>query len=227
MAVEGGREFNTLLQKVYGHRLVHTSPLDDPINIFDTTLDSTLCNRLTIGFQGLELAAEKKTKAQQMNDREEYTVVPSMWQVLKRKIIKRHFANDDDTRMRAVMDLEGYIHPALSKGGQLLEFCVRRLEFATEIALDRRVNDLYRRKQTDLNELASIAILIFRFTCILSRTSRSHCETLRNSDIDCNLAVREAQITWHKVKAIANRMEYADEDFTDFNNKCVSPDPDR
>jgi len=48
IAVESGREFNTILHKVYGHKVVHTSPLDDLITILDAHLDSSLACRMLV-----------------------------------------------------------------------------------------------------------------------------------------------------------------------------------
>lgn len=62
-------------------------------------------------------------------------------------------------------------------------------------------------EQVDLCYLADIAIEIFKNTCILGRASRSHCETLRNSEIDCNLACATTKESWLKVCRLVDIIE--------------------
>lgn len=50
---------------------------------------------------------------------------------------KAYLANEDETTMRSVMDLQGFVHPAYEEPAELLEFCLRKLAAGTELVLHR------------------------------------------------------------------------------------------
>ena len=56
---------------------------------------------------------------------------------IRQKLKSSYLANDDETTMTSVMDLQGFVHPVYKETSELLEFSVRKLSAATELVLHK------------------------------------------------------------------------------------------
>ena len=67
-----------------------------------------------------------------------------------------------------------------------------------------------------------MAIDVYRFTCVLSRASRAHCETLRNADCDFYLTKRVAATTWQRIKSLSKALDGNSEYYLNHFDAVVS-----
>ncbi|KAI1296726.1 Complex I assembly factor ACAD9, mitochondrial [Halotydeus destructor] len=213
LAVEYGREFNKTLQQIYGTKMVTTSPLDDMLCIIDNLIESSMRSRLLIGYQGMEYVAEKKSRLVSRLKKGAYA------NPLKSNFSLKFKKSMVDSQ-RLVMDLQGYLHPGLQTPAEALERITRRLEYATEVTLGRW-GSLQANRQSDLDRLATFAIEVFKLTAVTARASRSHTETLRNSDIDCNLAILMSEESLRMSKMVLDEVETVDVLKIDVFNKVI------
>uniref|UniRef100_A0A1Y1M8F1 Acyl-CoA dehydrogenase/oxidase C-terminal domain-containing protein n=1 Tax=Photinus pyralis TaxID=7054 RepID=A0A1Y1M8F1_PHOPY len=80
-----------------------------------------------------------------------------------------------------------YVHPSLRESANRLEYCVLRLQFATETLLARHGQEVAN-QHMDLKRLAECLIDIYVMTACLGRASRSYCIGLRNAHFEMMLA---------------------------------------
>lgn len=94
---------------------------------------------------------------------------------------RRGHVNDNPN---LTLHLDRYLHPTLEAPARAcLEYTVLRLQFATELCLERygaKIVD----EQINLKRLANVAIEIYAMTCVLSRASRAYCIGLRNAQTE-------------------------------------------
>lgn len=82
-------------------------------------------------------------------------------------------------------DLSSYVHPSLGIPAKILELCVHRLGFATEIVLERHGAKVTNPEaQMELRRLSDIMIDIYAMTAVLARASRSYCIGLREAQTE-------------------------------------------
>lgn len=105
--------------------------------------------------------------------------------------------NEDDPKLN--LGLDGYLHPALLPASLQLEYCVKRLEFATERILANYGLECVN-KHVDLRRLADVMIDCYAMTAMLGRSSRAYCVGLQFNDYDlmltnafCNAAKARVQ----------------------------------
>jgi acyl-CoA dehydrogenase family protein 9 len=85
----------------------------------------------------------------------------------------------------------------LQSASKQLEYCLARLKYGVEMALERHGRDISN-EQMVLQRLANVAIDIYGMSAVLSRASRSYCIGLRNADHEvCN--TNEIILEWHGI----------------------------
>lgn len=103
--------------------------------------------------------------------------------VWKKALSRRRHMKDDP---KLDLQIDHYLHPTLKTASKILEYAVLRLQFATEIMLQRYGANIID-QQMMLKRLADTAIDIYAMTCVLSRASRSYCIGLRNSQMEASI----------------------------------------
>lgn len=104
-------------------------------------------------------------------------------------------------------EVEQFIHPSLKKECQQLEYCMARLGFAAEVALEQWGAELFEH-QTILDRLSDIAIDVYTFATVLARASRSYCIGLPNSDYDIKLSQIYSKEAVDRVRFNVNEIQY-------------------
>jgi hypothetical protein len=117
--------------------------------------------------------------------------------------------NFDEVREKAQWDLQGYVHPSLKVQSEIMEACVKRLHYSAEITL-ARWGEFKPSNQVDLQRMADMAIETMKVTSVLARASRSHTETLRNSDMDLLTTISICHNSWLAIRRLANDAEIAE-----------------
>ncbi|GLV44016.1 Enigma [Carabus blaptoides fortunei] len=104
--------------------------------------------------------------------------------VVKKMFEQRRQAADDP---KLNLDLEGYLHPSLTLSARWLEYCVLRLQYATESMLIRHGPQVVE-QHMELKKLADVAMDVYAMISVLSRASRAYCIGLQNADYEILLA---------------------------------------
>ncbi|XP_071440547.1 complex I assembly factor ACAD9, mitochondrial-like [Hetaerina americana] len=123
--------------------------------------------------------------------------------VVFKKLWERRSQNSDKPKLNLGLDYE--LHPSLKIAAKNLEYCVMRLKYAVEIALEKYGRDISN-EQMELQRLANVAIDIYAMTAVLSRASRSYCIGLRNADEEILMAVTFCSDALKRVKANITEM---------------------
>lgn len=124
-------------------------------------------------------------------------------EMFKRMWTNSRQANDNP---KLNLGLNYYVHPSLLHAATALEYCVLRLQYATEILLARYGIEVLN-KHMELQRLSECIILIYAATAVIGmltfksfklfiitfellagRTSRSYCIGLRNADVEMTIA---------------------------------------
>ncbi|CAH1961684.1 unnamed protein product [Acanthoscelides obtectus] len=120
---------------------------------------------------------------------------------------KRFFTgrrNDDDDP-KLDLELQEYLHPTCYKASKNLEYCVKRLEFATEIMLGR-YGPAVINYHMDLRRYAECIIDTYILVACLGRASRSYCIGLRNADCEMLVADTISFNTKQKVQYLVKEI---------------------
>ncbi|KAL1491807.1 hypothetical protein ABEB36_012349 [Hypothenemus hampei] len=113
-------------------------------------------------------------------------------------------------------DLAGHLHPSCNGPSKQLEYCVKRLQFATEILLTRHGIECLN-KHGDLRSLANILIDCYAMTAVLARASRSYCIGLQFADFEIVLASVFCNRAVDRVKENVNNIYYTEHKANDRN----------
>jgi acyl-CoA dehydrogenase family protein 9 len=109
---------------------------------------------------------------------------------------RRHF--DDNPKLN--LYLHHYLHPSSINASNRLEYCVLRLQHATETLLSRYGQEVIN-KHADLTRLAECIMDIYAMTACISRASRSYCIGLQSAEYEMTLASAIAMSATERVKA--------------------------
>ncbi|CAH1373894.1 unnamed protein product [Tenebrio molitor] len=109
---------------------------------------------------------------------------------------RRHF--DDNPKLN--LYLHHYLHPSSINASNRLEYCVLRLQHATETLLSRYGQEVIN-KHADLTRLAECIMDIYAMTACISRASRSYCIGLQSAEYEMALASAIAMSATERVKA--------------------------
>ncbi|KAK5650752.1 hypothetical protein RI129_001781 [Pyrocoelia pectoralis] len=118
-----------------------------------------------------------------------------MWTHRKQKL------DNPDLTLR----LADYVHPSLCESANHLEYCVLRLQFATEALLARHGQEV-QNQHMDLKRLADCLVDIYVMTACLGRASRSYCIGLRNAHYEIMLAGTYCVIAMNEIKRKINQI---------------------
>ncbi|EEZ98802.2 Acyl-CoA dehydrogenase family member 9, mitochondrial-like Protein [Tribolium castaneum] len=102
----------------------------------------------------------------------------------KRMWTRRRIAEDNP---KLNLYLHHYLHPSSMLASQQLEYCVLKLQYATETLLARHGPEVLNKHQ-DLRRLADAIIDIYAMVACISRSSRSYCIGLQHADYEMVLA---------------------------------------
>lgn len=105
-------------------------------------------------------------------------------QALKRMLKLRHHQMDNP---KMVLGIKYHLHPSLNMAADAIEYCVLRLNFATEMFFSRYGNDIIT-KHNDLERLANVVVDIYAMITCAARASRSYCIGLQHADQEILLA---------------------------------------
>nr|CAD7257946.1 unnamed protein product [Timema shepardi] len=119
---------------------------------------------------------------------------------------KRRNQDKDDPSLN--LGLCNNLHPALEVPSKLLEYCVLRLQYASEMVLTRHGSEVGEH-QMELSRLADIAIDVFAMTAVLGRASRSYCIGLQNGSDEMLIASVFCHDAYERVKAHIKNLENA------------------
>ncbi|KAK3858082.1 hypothetical protein Pcinc_035704 [Petrolisthes cinctipes] len=104
------------------------------------------------------------------------------------KGIERFRQSKDNPKLD--LDLSGHLHPSLMGGAEILEYCVKRFQYAVETVLARYGLEVaHPANQLEVARLADCAIDLYAMTAVLSRASRSHCIGIHKSDHELKMAL--------------------------------------
>ncbi|XP_060525956.1 complex I assembly factor ACAD9, mitochondrial [Cylas formicarius] len=96
----------------------------------------------------------------------------------------RRNENDDP---KLDLGLVQYIHPSLDGPSKFLEYCVKRIEFATEVLLSQHGLDIVN-QHLRLRRIADCLIDVYVATACLGRASRAYCIGLQHADVEMTMA---------------------------------------
>ncbi|KAK4296974.1 hypothetical protein Pmani_030578 [Petrolisthes manimaculis] len=122
------------------------------------------------------------------------------------KGIERFRQSKDNPKLD--LGLSGHLHPSLMGGAEVLEYCVKRFQYAVETVLARyglEVADPA--NQLEVARLADCAIDLYAMTAVLSRASRSHCIGIHKSDHELQLALFFCEEASKRVKIAVKDIE--------------------
>lgn len=122
-------------------------------------------------------------------------VLKRMWTHRKQKL------DDPDLTLR----LCDYVHPSLHYSANHLEYCVLRLQYATEVLLARHGQEVPN-QHMELKRLADCLVDIYVMTACLGRASRSYCIGLRNAHYEMMLAGTYCVIAMQDIKHKINQI---------------------
>ncbi|XP_063602339.1 complex I assembly factor ACAD9, mitochondrial-like [Penaeus indicus] len=106
------------------------------------------------------------------------------------------------------LDLSGSLHPSLSAGGEALEYCVKRFQYAVETSLARHgKNIIDPANQREVARLANCAIDLYGMTAVLSRASRSYSIGVKNADHEVQLAMTFCEEASARIKTYVKEIE--------------------
>ncbi|XP_018320127.1 acyl-CoA dehydrogenase family member 9, mitochondrial [Agrilus planipennis] len=141
--------------------------------------------------------------------------------VFKRSWSQRRQVEDNP---KLTLHLDEYLHPSLKLPAEWLEYCVLRLQFATETLLSVHGTKVVS-QHMELKRIAECAIYIYAMTACLARSSRSYCIGLRNAEIEMFLTVAFCMDARSIIKENVNQIfsgRYATRDeFYEKAAKCV------
>ncbi|PSN49598.1 Acyl-CoA dehydrogenase family member 9 [Blattella germanica] len=138
-------------------------------------------------------------------------IIKKVWQT-------RQQSNDNPTLN---LGLDGYLHPSLQPAAKILEYCILRLQYGVEVALQRH-GKLIVDKQLTLKRLADSVIDIYAMTAVLGRASRSHCIGLQDSPEEMLIAATFCQEAHGRVKKNILEIEQATLNNTDESYKKLA-----
>lgn len=123
-------------------------------------------------------------------------------------VLQKVWEKRRDTSGNPIMDLDLYtsLHPSLKNEADILEYCVKRLKFCTEVCLERFGREIVE-YQMVLSNLADMAIDIYAMSCVLSRASRSYCIGLRNADHEIDIATMFCHDAKRRIKLREDEIE--------------------
>ncbi|KAJ3665428.1 hypothetical protein Zmor_000924 [Zophobas morio] len=118
---------------------------------------------------------------------------------LKRMWTHRRHADDNP---KLDLFLYHHLHPSCVQAAQRLEYCVLRLQYATEIFFTRYGAEVIN-KHSELRLLGECVIDIYAMAACLGRASRSYCIGLQHSDHEMTLA---AAFTVNATKRVKSKL---------------------
>ncbi|XP_046403316.1 complex I assembly factor ACAD9, mitochondrial-like isoform X2 [Ischnura elegans] len=170
--------------------------------------------RLFIALMGLQHAGtELKEVVQKLRNP---TMNPGY--VLKKMWERRLNAKDDPPLN---LNLGHELHPSLLGPSKQLEYCLARLKYGVEVALEKHGRDISN-EQMILQRLANVAIDVYSMAAVLSRASRAYCIGLRNADYEIILATTICQDASRRVKDTILEIERGDYYSSDYNYKKIA-----
>ncbi len=118
------------LRSIHGSRYLVSSTAHDLINVFDAFLDCSINNRMYLGLRGM------KKQGSWRHDHIRKMRLGPLYPVyaLKHYI---GFAKNRRDNPRLDLDLCGYIHPNLKPAADWVEYCLKRLDYGSELLLMR------------------------------------------------------------------------------------------
>lgn len=104
-------------------------------------------------------------------------------------ILKRlwHFRKQSSDNPKLTLELKNYLHPSCQESANEIEYCVLRLQYATESLLGQYGIEVLN-CHNHLRRLSESVMHIYAMISSLSRASRSYCIGLENSDAEMILA---------------------------------------
>lgn len=143
-------------------------------------------------------------------------------EALKRILKLRHHEDDDP---KLTLGIKYNLHPSLTMAADAIEYCVLRLNFATEVFFGRYGNDIIT-KHNDLERLSDAVVDIFAMIASTARASRSYCIGLRHADHEILIASAICLSTKEKVRKTINDINYGsctnmDDHFMKIGKKTV------
>ncbi|RZC33426.1 acyl-CoA dehydrogenase family member 9, mitochondrial [Asbolus verrucosus] len=119
-------------------------------------------------------------------------------------VFKRMWTNrkqaDDNPKLN--LYLHHYLHPSLINVSQQLEYCVLRLQYATEIFLSRYGQDIIK-QHMELRRLGECLMDIYAMTACIGRASRAYCIGLQHAEYEMVLAT---SFTLSAVERVRSRL---------------------
>ncbi|XP_018579425.1 acyl-CoA dehydrogenase family member 9, mitochondrial [Anoplophora glabripennis] len=138
--------------------------------------------------------------------------------ILRRMWTDRRNVGDDP---KLDLRLGDYLHPSLDIASKHLEYCVKRLEFATEVLLARFGPDVVN-QHIDLRRIAECIINIYVMTACLGRASRSYCIGLQYSNYEMLIASAFCSGAMERVKANVKKIVEGEHVTNDENYRAIS-----
>lgn len=114
-----------------------------------------------------------------------------------RRMWRNRRNNEDNPKLD--LELGDYLHPSLDNASKQLEYCVKRLEFASEVLLVRYGGDIFN-YHMDLRRLANAIIDTYVIAACLGRASRSYCIGLQHGDVEMMIANTYSNSAVERVK---------------------------
>ncbi|XP_056641483.1 complex I assembly factor ACAD9, mitochondrial [Diorhabda sublineata] len=114
-----------------------------------------------------------------------------------RRMWRNRRNNEDNPKLD--LELGDYLHPSLENPSKQLEYCVKRLEFASEVLLVRYGGDIVN-YHMELRRLANVIVDTYVTAACLGRASRSYCIGVQHGDVEMLMASTYANSAAERVK---------------------------
>ncbi|KAJ8937474.1 hypothetical protein NQ314_011863 [Rhamnusium bicolor] len=138
-------------------------------------------------------------------------------------ILKRMWSNRRNIADNPKLDLElaEYLHPSMYMAAQQLEYCVKRLQFATEMLFARCGPNIVN-QHMDLRRLAECIIDIYVMSACVGRASRAYCIGLQHGDYEMLMATTFCIKAVERVKDNVHKIYVGEVNTNDVNYRTIT-----
>ncbi|KAI1303205.1 Complex I assembly factor ACAD9, mitochondrial [Halotydeus destructor] len=201
VATESAYDIYNRLQALYGSKYLVTSPMADIVKLYDGFLEGSIFNRMLVGLHGAQFYG-----AYRNDDIHKRSLLPFFPSYFFTDWFKWRKQEKDEPKLD--MGLKKYFRSDFGQHAEMLEYCIKRMEFAADKVVFRWAKDSPNH-QIDMWRLGLIAEEVFKLTCMLSRASRTVSESHMDCDAEMYVAKNAVRQSWVKVKDLVWECEYS------------------